>query len=100
MKDFFEESADRENIFDCLMDWFDKYFELISNLVIVILSVGLIAFFAYSIKVSQKPAEPERLWDLPINKPGEYVRTDPDTGIEYIIVISDSAVSVHKRKLD
>ena len=32
----------------------------------------------------------ESLWDLPTDTPGTYVRTDPDTDIEYIIVISDS----------
>lgn len=99
MKDFFTKKGEQCNIFDRLSFWLYDHFEMIAGFIIVVLVSGTIAFLTYSIKTSQSSAARELLWNLPTGTPGTYVRTDPDTDIEYIIVISDSGdVSVCPRE--
>ena len=98
MKDF-KKKEEQRNIFDRLSFWLDDHFETIAGFIIVILVVGIIAFLTYSVEVSRSSVARELLWDLPTDTPGTYVRTDPDTNIEYIIVISSrGGVSICPRE--
>ena len=82
MKNFFVEKEEQQNIFD--------RFETVACFALAILVVGIIAPLTYSVEVSQNSVARELPWDFPTDTLGTYIRTDPDTDIEYIIVISDS----------
>ena len=98
MKVFFEQKEERYNIFERIVFWLDYHFETIVCCILAFLVFGFILsiiFSAYSLQVSSQ----DMLWDLPTNTPGTYVRTDPDTNIEYIIVISSrGGVSICPRE--
>lgn len=85
MKDFFDKEAENLNIFDRLIFWVEDHFVIIACITYVI----FLAFLVYSSCSSQKSVSQDTLWDFPTDMPGTYVRTDPDTNIEYIIVISN-----------
>lgn len=99
MKNFSEKDEICKNIFNRLVAWLYDHFETIVYFIFALLVVGLTILFTYSIESTQRSARQGQLWDLPINRPGTYVRTDPDTNIEYIIVISESgSISICPRK--
>ena len=98
MKDFFEQKEERYNIFERIVFWLDDHFETIAGCIIAFLVIGFAISSTYT-AYSSRALMQEQLWDLPTDTPGTYVRTDPDTDIEYIIVISSrGGVSICPRE--